>query len=573
MQEDDDELFELPPGGPAASIASEAPLPPNVPVLDLDAFLLGIDVPVELLLDGPALNLDPALGLGATADLAGSLTMLSRPYGLRSSPKQMLDRIQLQHVPPYVAFSNEALERRHSELVSQKRHALNGRVYMVYGASAAATASRHSRPESSNDIARQHIGRPDRILQDLQFPAPAFWPMADSGATVNVVWDTELTSNFRACSHALRGFQGMVSFAIGEALLDVLVLAHVQNEGWSTKHLSSGDYDTWIVPDARIQILSLTTLTNQGHEVRIGGPTSGIFVAGRRDIFIPLFKDDGSGYYVLPVKAPSFQAAGLKPDITLQCRPPFAGSVLNVATDDDLGEEPPAASLATPSSSVPTTTRKRMLSDIEMGSTTDASDADKNTHDATSAVSTLLKDAALVKHVQRVHEELGHVDLKRIFKFKRHGKIVCANLPPSFLKAYHKACPICLATKRRRRSLPKIADNKASLGRSHTSTSAGLGVSLQTVAIGTTASSSAAREVPSCLSLIAKRRVLSKLMSSLSRASAVTPRLCSRTSAVRSAATSSITSSLPMAFNMSLCPRVNIMLMDRLRKELVTSIA
>ena len=196
--------------------------------------------------------------------------------------------------------------------------------------------------------------------------------MTDSGATVNVVWDTELTSNFRAQSHMLRSFQGMASFAIGEALLDVLVLAHVQNEEWSTKHLSSGDYDTWIVPDARIQILSLTTLTKQGHVVRIGGPTSGIFVAGRRDIFIPLFRDDHSGYYVLPVKAPSFRAAGLKPDITLQRRPPSDGSVLNVATDNDVGEEPPAASLATPSSSVPTTTRKRGLSDIEMGSTMDA---------------------------------------------------------------------------------------------------------------------------------------------------------------------------------------------------------
>jgi hypothetical protein len=83
----------------------------------------------------------------------------------------------------------------------------------------------------------------------------------------------------------------MASFAVGEALLDVLVLAHVQNERWSTKHHTSGDYDTWIVPDARIQILSLSTLTKQGHVVRIGGPTSGIFVAGRRDIFIPLFRD------------------------------------------------------------------------------------------------------------------------------------------------------------------------------------------------------------------------------------------------------------------------------------------
>ncbi len=67
-EEDDDEFFELPPGGPAASIASEEPLLPNVPVLDLDAFLLGVDVPAQLLPDGPALNLDPELGLGATDD-------------------------------------------------------------------------------------------------------------------------------------------------------------------------------------------------------------------------------------------------------------------------------------------------------------------------------------------------------------------------------------------------------------------------------------------------------------------------------------------------------------------------
>ena len=88
-----------------------------------------------------------------------------------------------------------------------------------------------------------------------------------------------------------------------------------------TKHLSSGDYDTWIVTDVRIQILSLTTLTKQGHVVCFGGPTSGTFVVGWCDTFIPLFRDDHRGYYVLPVKAPSFRAAGLKPDITLQRRP------------------------------------------------------------------------------------------------------------------------------------------------------------------------------------------------------------------------------------------------------------
>jgi hypothetical protein len=68
--------------------------------------------------------------------------MLPRPYGLRSSSQQWLDCIQLQEVPPYIASSNGNLEHRHSELVSQRRHALDGQVYMVYGASAATTAPR-----------------------------------------------------------------------------------------------------------------------------------------------------------------------------------------------------------------------------------------------------------------------------------------------------------------------------------------------------------------------------------------------------------------------------------------------
>ncbi len=267
--------------------------------------------------------------------------------------------------------------------------------------------SRHSRPESFNDIARQHIGRPQWTLRELQFPATAFWPMGNSGATINVMWDTELTANFRARSHALQGFQGMASFAIGEAFLDVLVLVHIQNEGWSTQHLSSGDYDTWIVPDARAQILSLTILATQGHVVRLGGPTGGIFVAGRRDIFIPLFKDDRSAYYVLPVKPPSFRAAGLKPDIILQRRPPSNGSVFDVATEDDLGEEPSATQPATASSKAPTTSRKRGLADIDTDSTIEAQDSQlaladpfKTTDVATSAVRTLLKSAALTRRVQ-----------------------------------------------------------------------------------------------------------------------------------------------------------------------------
>ena len=74
-----------------------------MPVLDLDAFLEDVDEPAQLLPGGPVFNFDPALGPAATADLTVPLTMLSRPYGLRSSPQQWFDRIRLQEVPSYVA--------------------------------------------------------------------------------------------------------------------------------------------------------------------------------------------------------------------------------------------------------------------------------------------------------------------------------------------------------------------------------------------------------------------------------------------------------------------------------------
>ena len=176
----------------------------------------------------PELVLNPA----AIADAAGPLpeelletlgviqiTLLPAQYGVRTSPRQFL-----QLVTPHVLSSNGNVERRFSQLRPFRD---KGRVYMVYEASGVAATSRQSRPDSYNDVARQHIGRPHRSLRKLQVPAPAFWPMADSGATVNVVWDTEFTVNFRARSHLLRGFQGMASFAIGEAFVDVLKLAHI----------------------------------------------------------------------------------------------------------------------------------------------------------------------------------------------------------------------------------------------------------------------------------------------------------------------------------------------------------
>lgn len=86
-------------------------------------------------------------------------------YGYPGSPQRLRDIIQL--VFAHVDSANGYVERRLSKL--RPRHVTEGLVYMVHESSPAAATSRHSRPEPFNDIARQNMGRPHRILQELQF--------------------------------------------------------------------------------------------------------------------------------------------------------------------------------------------------------------------------------------------------------------------------------------------------------------------------------------------------------------------------------------------------------------------
>ena len=54
-----------------------------------------------------------------------------------------------------------------------------------------------------------------------------------------------------------------------------------------------------------------------------------------------------------------------------------------------------------------------------------------------------------------VHKRCGHVDMKRICRFKREGKLIATRLPPKFLRSFRDSCPLCLAMKRRRNPRPK----------------------------------------------------------------------------------------------------------------------
>jgi hypothetical protein len=67
----------------------------------------------------------------------------------------------------------------------------------------------------------------------------------------------------------------------------------------------------------------------------------------------------------------------------------------------------------------------------------------------------LLRDQANKSQYNAYHRKCGHANLKLLFKFKRHGKVIASRLPSKFLRDYRKDFPLCIAMKKRRKSLPK----------------------------------------------------------------------------------------------------------------------
>jgi hypothetical protein len=67
----------------------------------------------------------------------------------------------------------------------------------------------------------------------------------------------------------------------------------------------------------------------------------------------------------------------------------------------------------------------------------------------------LMREQAIKSRYTDYHRKCGHANLKSLVEFKRHSKVIASRLPPKFLRNYRKECPICLAMKKRRKSLPK----------------------------------------------------------------------------------------------------------------------
>ena len=66
----------------------------------------------------------------------------------------------------------------------------------------------------------------------------------------------------------------------------------------------------------------------------------------------------------------------------------------------------------------------------------------------------LLRERATRSNYKAYHRTCGHAYLKNLINFKRKGKAIASRLPSKFLSNYRKECAVCLAMKKRRKSLP-----------------------------------------------------------------------------------------------------------------------
>ena len=80
---------------------------------------------------------------------------------------------------------------------------------------------------------------------------------------------------------------------------------------------------------------------------------------------------------------------------------------------------------------------------------------DTHTHDDTQNISsTHLKILRHVEVVKQFHRRMGQRTSKHLIQLKKHNKATAAHLPSQMLREYEYICPICLASNKRRKTLP-----------------------------------------------------------------------------------------------------------------------
>lgn len=303
---------------------------------------------------------------------------------------------------------------------------------------------------------------PSGLPPELHQCVPDYFPTVDSGATVHCMWDAILTAYLiEQNSSAQIGWGGIDSRAVCIAIghLCGVTFCRSKSNSWSKVLLTSGCNDAWVVPTAARMLFSQIRAKIQGHRCILDGPNPGLIIGNTGD-FIPFVTEEGTQFCLLPMYPPPSSAARHAGFYSTSMR------VLNLNKSGEssmkaqvLIANPLVTRILIKRSKIKRATaadrKQRNLLRIEGRRIQKEKERLLEEKRRLGEEKRLVRSQANKADYATYHRKCGHANLRSLVTFKRQGKVIASRLPSKFLRNYRKECPLCLAVKKRRKSLPK----------------------------------------------------------------------------------------------------------------------
>ena len=302
---------------------------------------------------------------------------------------------------------------------------------------------------------------PSGLPAELRQTTPEHFLVADSGATVHCLWDSICTAYLTEQNSSINwGGTDSRSVCIAIGHLCGVTFCRDQKGNWSKVLLTSGASDAWVIPNSSRMLFSQVRAKLQGHRCFLDGPTPGMLLGDTGD-FIPFVIEEETQFCLVPMFPPpttSARHSGLYSSsmrvIDMEKCGSLASKELALAAFNPL-----VSKILLRRSSVKRITaaeryqRKKLLAAHRKHKIEKERLQEEKRRFAEEK--RLLRDRTNRSNYQSYHRKCGHANLKNLIQFKRKGKAIASRLPSKFLIDYRKECAICLAMKKRRKSLPK----------------------------------------------------------------------------------------------------------------------
>ena len=288
---------------------------------------------------------------------------------------------------------------------------------------------------------------PSYVPKELHQTAPEYFLIVDSAATVHVLWDTTLCAFVREENRDILWGKGR-SVCTHIAHLCGIAYMLINKSKWTKVLLNSGTPDAWVVPTAEKQLFSQLRAKQQGHRCLMDGPKPGLLFNGDKDKFLPFVEDADRGFCLLPM---------YPPPVPLARHANLSSNSMKV-----LNLNASATAFAAHAQSGKKVSLKMLRNFSKLNVLRARREAalkrakQKKAQEAAQArlIRKKMREATRRSDMCLYHKKGMHIHQKKLCKLKRTGKVIAARLPSKFLREYHD-CTMCLAMKKRRKSLPK----------------------------------------------------------------------------------------------------------------------